>query len=208
MVKQCLMLLYKNRRLWYIVHLEYQVCVALSGVEKVKSLTITAVILTWISGVNCLPSYGILSNIKPSRIETQLIAQGNHRQFIRRVKTTLNTDFYLKYGQIAYLPTENLEIKFSKIIEDSRCPAKVTCIWQGQVIVELDIIKNGKKVSTLMLTLISGNDVSPIQFLGQYTVTLKEVLSYPKNGTNILSEDYIAKIVVAKGLPINKIPTP
>ncbi|MEH1943367.1 MAG: hypothetical protein V7L01_24535 [Nostoc sp.] len=172
-----------------------------------KSVTSAALILTFLSGVNCLPSYGLLSNIKPSRIEAQSIAQGNNQQFNHRVKTTLDTQFNLKYGQIAYLQNENIEIKFSKVIQDSRCPSNVNCIWQGQVVIELDIIKNGKKVSTLTLTLIPGRDVPPIQFLDKYTVTLRDVLPYPKSGINVVTKDYIARIVVAKGLPSNKIPT-
>lgn len=159
---------------------------------------LSAIILTFIGGVNCLPSYGILSNIKPSRIEIQSIAQGNHQQLMARVGTTLNTPFYLKYGKTAYLPSENIEIKFSKVIQDSRCPSNVTCIWQGQVIIELDIIKNGKQVSTLMLTLIPGSDALPIQFLDKYTVTLKEVSPYPQSEQMIALKDYIVKIVVSK----------
>ncbi|MEH1961926.1 MAG: hypothetical protein V7L05_19000 [Nostoc sp.] len=153
---------------------------------------------TGLGGVNCLTSLGLLSNIKPSRIEVQSIAQGNHQQLMARVGTTFNKQFYLKYGQIADLRTEGIEIKFSKVIEDSRCPTKVTCIWAGRVTIGLDIIKNGRKFSTLMLTLLPGNDASATQSFDKYTVTLREVLPYPKSGQRILSEDYIAKIVVSK----------
>ncbi|MCC5631512.1 hypothetical protein LC613_27585 [Nostoc sphaeroides CHAB 2801] len=156
---------------------------------------VSAVILTFLGGVNCLPSYGLVSNIKPSRIEVQSIAQGNHQQLMAKVGTSLNTPFYLKYGKTAYLPSENIEIKFSKVIEDSRCPTNVTCIWQGQVIIELDIIKNDLQVSTLMLTLIPGSDSLPIQFLGKYSVTLREVSPYPK-GQAIALKDYIVQLVV------------
>ena len=159
---------------------------------------VSAVILTFIGGVNCLPSYGLLSNLKPSSIEVQSIAQGNDQQLMARVGTTLDTPFYLKYGKTAYLPTEKIEIKFSKVIQDSRCPTNVTCIWQGQVIIGLDIIKNGKQVSTLMLTLIPGRDALPIQFLDKYSVRLTEVSPYPKSEQTIALKDYIAKIVVSK----------
>ncbi|MHC5741362.1 MAG: hypothetical protein ACYTXT_05540 [Nostoc sp.] len=163
-----------------------------------KSVVSAAVILTLIGGVNSLPSYGILSNIKPSSIEVKSIAQGNHQQLMARVGTALNTPFYLRYGRTVYLPTENIEIKFSKVIQDSRCPSNVTCIWQGQVIIGLDIIKNGRQVSTLTLTLIPGRDALPIQFLDKYSVRLIEVSPYPKNGKAIALKDYIAKIVVSR----------
>ncbi|PHM10191.1 hypothetical protein [Nostoc sp. 'Peltigera malacea cyanobiont' DB3992] len=163
-----------------------------------KSVVSAAVILTFLGGASCLPSYGLLSNIKPSNIEVQSIAQGHHQQLMARVGTTFNTPFYLKYGKTAYLPTENIEIKFSKVIQDSRCPSDVTCIWQGQVIIGLDIIKNGKQVSTLMLTLVPGRDALPIQFLDKYSVTLIGVSPYPNSKKTIALKDYIAKIVVSK----------
>ena len=156
---------------------------------------VSAVILTFIGGVNCLPSFGLLSNIKPSRIEFQSIVQDNHQQLMAGVGT-IDTQFYLKYGKTAYLPTENIKIKFSKFIQDSRCPTKVTCIWQGQVIIGLDIIKNGKQVSTLTLTLIPGRDALPIQLIDKYTVTVKEVSPYPQSEKAIALKDYIVKIVV------------
>ncbi|MEH1927149.1 MAG: hypothetical protein V7K14_07760 [Nostoc sp.] len=160
-----------------------------------KSLVSAAFILTFLGAGNCLPSYGLLSNIKPSSIAVQSIAQGNHHQLMARVGTSLDTPFYLKYGNTAYLPTENIEIKFSKVIQDSRCPTKVTCIWQGQVIIGLDIIKNGQQVSTLMLTLIPGRDSLPIQFSDKYSVTLREVSPYPSRQT-IALQDYIVQLVV------------
>ncbi|MEH1875352.1 hypothetical protein [Nostoc sp.] len=163
-----------------------------------KSVVSAAVILTFIGGGNSFPSYGLLSNMKPSSIQVQSITQGNHQKLMARVGTSLDTPFYLKYGKTAYLPTENIEIKFSKFIQDSRCPTKVTCIWQGQVIIGLDIIKNGKQVSTLMLTLIPGRDSLPIQFLDNYSVKLTEVSPYPQSGKMIDIKDYIATIVVSK----------
>ncbi|MEH1813864.1 MAG: hypothetical protein V7K26_21145 [Nostoc sp.] len=163
-----------------------------------KSVVSAAVILTLIGGANFFPTYGLLSNIKPSSIEVKSIAQGNHQQLMARVGTTLNTPFYLRYGRTAYLPTENIEIKFSKVIQDSRCPTDVTCIWQGQVIIGLDIIKNGQQVSTLTLTLVPGRDALPIQFLDKYSVKLTQVSPYPNSKKVIALKDYIAKIVVSK----------
>ena len=162
-----------------------------------KSVVSAAVILTFIGGGNCLPSYGLLSNIKPSKIEVQSIAQDNHQQLMAKVGTTLSSPFYLKYGKTAYIPSENIEIKFSKVIEDSRCPTNVTCIWQGEVIIGLDIIKNGKQLSTLMLTLIPGRDALPIQFSNKYSVTLIGVSPYP-SGQTIALQDYIVQLVVKK----------
>ncbi|MCC5614982.1 hypothetical protein LC605_07805 [Nostoc sp. CHAB 5836] len=161
-------------------------------------LTSAAVILTWIGVVNCPPSLGLLSNIKPSPIEAQSITPTNHQQLMARVGTTLNSQFNLKYGQIAYLPNKGIGIKFSQVLEDSRCPINVTCIWAGRVTVGLDIIKNGQKLSTLVLTLSPGNDGSATQSVDGYRVTLKNVFPYPKSGQTLVKQNYIAQIVVSQ----------
>ena len=36
------------------------------------------------------------------------------------------------------------EMKITKIISDSRCPEGVTCVWAGEVQLELEIYKNQK----------------------------------------------------------------
>ncbi|MDZ8189443.1 MAG: hypothetical protein RMX96_31975 [Nostoc sp. ChiSLP02] len=155
----------------------------------------------------CLPSYGLSSDINPSRIEDQLIAQGRYEYLNNRVKATLNTEFDLKYGQIADLRTGGIEIKFAKVINDSRCPSNVTCIWQGQVTIELEILQYGRKVSTLNLNLIPGRDGLGVKFLDKYTVKLIQVLPYPKAGQQIFPQNYIAKIVVTKERPRNQTPS-
>lgn len=167
----------------------------------------TSLLLIFLAGF-CLPSYGLSSDIKPSRIEVQSIAQGNDQQFINKIKATLNTEFNLKYGQIADLQPGGIEIKFSQVINDSRCPSKVICVWQGQVVIGLDILKYGRKVSTLNLTLVPGRDSLPVQFLDKYTVKLIQVSPYPSYGQQILLQDYIARIVVTKERLKNQIPSP
>lgn len=65
-------------------------------------------------------------------------------------------------------------------IDDSRCPANVQCIWQGQAKVKLTLSK-GTASSTVEL--IIGAQASPTAqvTLGSavYTVTLQDVVPYP-----------------------------
>ena len=36
-------------------------------------------------------------------------------------------------------------VKFIKVLEDSRCPSDVTCIWEGQAIVLVEVTETGKE---------------------------------------------------------------
>ena len=55
---------------------------------------------------------------------------------------TLGKEFKLVKGEVAYFKQEVIEIKFSNVTEDSRCPADVVCIWAGRVSVVVNVVKD------------------------------------------------------------------
>ncbi|MCX7551436.1 hypothetical protein [Xanthomarina sp. F2636L] len=73
---------------------------------------------------------------------------------------------------------EDVQIKFSDVLSDSRCPEDVTCIWAGEAIVLIEILKDnqvieqknltfqpGKKMDEKLLTLFT-SETSTITALG------------------------------------------
>ena len=44
----------------------------------------------------------------------------------------LDQDFVLSGGQDASIGGEDLRVRFTDVLEDSRCPALVQCFWTGQ----------------------------------------------------------------------------
>lgn len=40
---------------------------------------------------------------------------------------------------------KGIAIKFLEVLEDSRCPTGVTCIWAGRAIVNVEVANNGTK---------------------------------------------------------------
>lgn len=49
---------------------------------------------------------------------------------------------------------ENYQVTFAKVLEDSRCPKGVTCIWAGRARVQIYV--GGKEVDSLIKELIFG----------------------------------------------------
>lgn len=91
------------------------------------------------------------------------------------------------------------EMKITKIISDSRCPEGVTCVWAGEVQLELEIYKNQKieKSETISINykMLELNK----QFFTKYISTnkkIKEILVLPtkKEGHNIELKDYVLKV--------------
>ena len=48
------------------------------------------------------------------------------------VEFRLDQEFTLSGGQEAVISGENLRLRFTDVLEDSRCPTRVECFWTGQ----------------------------------------------------------------------------
>ena len=68
-------------------------------------------------------------------------------------------------------------IKFKEVVSDSRCPRKVTCIWEGEAKVLIELYEDGVMVSEKMVAV--GGGAIPLKFsteenLFQLTKTVLE----------------------------------
>jgi hypothetical protein len=52
-------------------------------------------------------------------------------------KASLGEQFTLALGHSAVVEGQNVEVQFVRVLEDSRCPLGLTCVWGGQVRVRL-----------------------------------------------------------------------
>ncbi len=78
---------------------------------------------------------------------------------------------------------KGVSLKFVEVLEDSRCPTDVTCIWAGRAIVKVEVTSNGKKE--------------------EKTVTFGQVRSGEEKNTNLYSSTEFA----INALALNPYPT-
>jgi len=57
----------------------------------------------------------------------------------------------VQFGNSAQVNSD-LRVSFTKVVEDSRCPASVTCVWQGNGAIRLDITTGGGSQSATLNT--------------------------------------------------------
>lgn len=62
------------------------------------------------------------------------------------INVTMGVTFTLKFGQIAKVASENIELRLVKVVEESRCPANVSCVWSGQLILMVEVSRAGQLV--------------------------------------------------------------
>jgi hypothetical protein len=116
----------------------------------------------------------------------------HQRSELKRVG--LDREFNLRPGQGALVRIEGLRIGFDSVIEDSRCPKGVDCIWAGQGKIRIKLSKTNKKPASVELSTQQPNSIS---YLG-YRITLVGLSPYPKAGGTINKKAYVATLVVSK----------
>ena len=84
-------------------------------------------------------------------------------------------------GQVAY--SNGVHFQPIRVIEDSRCPANVQCVWAGRLTVRTDISSAGwKQTRDLQLGMP--------QTVGQYHVVLTSAVPQKQAGAEIDSRAY------------------
>jgi hypothetical protein len=80
------------------------------------------------------------------------------------VRAELDVPFELKVGQSAVIESEDIEVSFERVVQDSRCPSDVTCIWEGQATIGVFTQAEGIDKREHLLTI--GADESPSATFG------------------------------------------
>ena len=106
----------------------------------------------------------------------------------------LNRQFELKFGETAVIKSEHLAIRFSELVQDSRCPKSVTCIAAGNATIELELGNSKGKASPVKLGTDQDSNETTYQ---QYKVKLIEINPYPSSPGRIEPQLYSAILLVS-----------
>jgi hypothetical protein len=112
------------------------------------------------------------------------------------ISATFNLPFQLQIGQTANVAEGALSVRWTQMVEDSRCPTMVTCAWNGQARLALTVQPAGEAAQEIELT--SNPDVGPETVdVGIYAVRLLSVTPYPQQPEQpIQPEEYSARLSV------------
>jgi len=105
----------------------------------------------------------------------------------------LDNIFELQSQQHIEFPDGNLTMSFLNVLEDSRCPSDVTCIWQGKASMSFSMSEDLK--TEIILDTYEQNTAT---VFGKYKVELIDVNPYPISTATIKNEDYTAVLRISK----------
>lgn len=94
-------------------------------------------------------------------------------------------------GETAEL--EGQEITFVSVLEDSRCPEDVTCMWQGEIKFTIALSENGKNYETK--TVVIQKPKSPIIFENS-SIIIKAVAINPYPRTSRSKQDMSQELLL------------
>jgi hypothetical protein len=91
-------------------------------------------------------------------------------------------DVQLHVGETAALDGGAVQVTFTQVAEDSRCPKDVLCVWAGRALVELHVWVDGADKGLVTASLMPGSP--PSQELDatveRYVFSLTDLQPYPQ----------------------------
>lgn len=103
--------------------------------------------------------------------------------------------FALRNGKQRTVARGELTIKFVTVMEDSRCPAGVNCIWAGNAKIQLKVTDRSGR--TKMMELNTNGEPKGDQF-GRYAINLVNVTPKPTQNRKPTPSRYTARLSVQR----------
>ncbi len=69
-------------------------------------------------------------------------------------------------------------ILINTIISDSRCPEGTNCIWAGELVLELRVLKNDEIKETVVLTFSPKTEEENLAWFGKYMTSNKKLINF------------------------------
>jgi hypothetical protein len=113
-----------------------------------------------------------------------------------KTEVNLGQDFSLSLGQTAVIKSENLEVKFEKVLEDSRCATGVVCIWAGRVSCQAKFTQPDSSYQ-MVLTESGLTDQNTQETYQEYKLSFR-VEPYPEAGKTISPGQYRLMLNITK----------
>lgn len=107
----------------------------------------------------------------------------------------LGQEFDLKINQEAMIEGEGLAVMFESVLEDSRCPEGVDCVWSGNAKIRIRLSKQKQTPTTIELNTDVGSKSS--SYLN-YEIKLIALKPRPKADKAIQPDEYKAALIVTK----------
>lgn len=113
------------------------------------------------------------TDLSVEKKDAKISEKGTEKQTLSNKKGMI----YLKEGENKFLKEYEMNVTFKRMVEDSRCPKDVQCIWAGNATAEVEFMGTYTRPVTVQLS--TSNDASKgyanTEKFNGYKITLEEV---------------------------------
>ncbi len=107
----------------------------------------------------------------------------------------IEKELVLKIGTESVVPESDTSLRFVEVLEDSRCPEGVDCIWAGVARIKLEASGRDGRKHEIVLDTLDGTDTAVHAGL---KIRLTRVDPYPKADTPIKPDAYVVTLALAR----------
>ena len=107
----------------------------------------------------------------------------------------INDTIVLKPNEVKFSPDSNISIMMDSVLNDSRCPRGLLCIWAGNARVRF-IFSNNTDTTNFILNTHGGLHFRSDTLVSGYRVKLLKLNPYPDRSYSIQQKDYRAEIII------------
>jgi hypothetical protein len=102
-------------------------------------------------------------------------------------------------GKIAMIG-KKVTVSFGDVVEDSRCPTQVTCVWQGVAKVKFGviIIQDGAGIAQRDVILATTPESARVASINGYRIELIDVTPWPETAARIEPGQYAVNLRVTR----------
>jgi hypothetical protein len=111
-------------------------------------------------------------------------------------KAVLNRDFKIKYGHEVTVKGAGLKVKFDSLLEDSRCPKDVKCVWAGEAKILITVKRANERESKIELR-TNGEFILAAKYQ-DYVIKLVALDPYPRTSAKVKPSSYVATLLIGK----------
>jgi hypothetical protein len=108
----------------------------------------------------------------------------------------LGQPFKIRFGEELTVKREDLKVKFDSLLEDSRCPSDVKCIWAGDANILISVKK--ARADAAKIELHTSGAFKRSGKYQRYVIKLVTLTPYPRSQDSRKPNDYVATLLVTK----------
>lgn len=129
--------------------------------------------------------------------KNQNVNNANKNTNTEKDTSAIDEDFDMAIGDVVTIEDTDMDIEFTGVKSDSRCPEDGQCLVAGKAQLEFDVTVGKEDPESVTVTFDEGKEEQVGTTVGDYVVTVTDIEPVaPKSGEEIAEDDYSVTVLV------------